>query len=112
MKKEHADEWIKALRSGKYKQGRGRLYNKGDNTYCCLGVLNALHKNKLAIESNETLDPSKGVIMSSHGLFESTSATLTWLNDEGYPDSKGEQVADSLNFDEIADIIQMCWEEL
>ena len=28
--------WIEALRSGKYKQGRRRLF--GDNTYCCLGV--------------------------------------------------------------------------
>lgn len=29
-------EWIKALRSGKYKQGRG--YLKIDGSYCCLGV--------------------------------------------------------------------------
>lgn len=30
-------QWIKALRSGKYKQTRGRL--KGDGGFCCLGVL-------------------------------------------------------------------------
>jgi hypothetical protein len=29
--------WVKALRSGGYTQGRGRL--KSGNTYCCLGVL-------------------------------------------------------------------------
>ena len=29
--------WIEALRSGDYKQGHGRL--KGDDLYCCLGVL-------------------------------------------------------------------------
>jgi hypothetical protein len=30
--------WIKALRSGKYKQAHGVL-RTGDNRYCCLGVL-------------------------------------------------------------------------
>lgn len=28
--------WVKALRSGKYKQGKGQL--RFDNTFCCLGV--------------------------------------------------------------------------
>jgi hypothetical protein len=32
--------WIKALRSGKYKQGR-RYFEK-DNRYCCLGVLSLI----------------------------------------------------------------------
>lgn len=31
--------WTDALRSGKYKQGRVKLYNTKDDTYCCLGVL-------------------------------------------------------------------------
>jgi len=31
-------KWIEALRSGKYKQGKSVLYNKDNNTYCCLGV--------------------------------------------------------------------------
>jgi hypothetical protein len=31
------NKWIAALRSGKYKQGRGRL--NGPDGYCCLGVL-------------------------------------------------------------------------
>ena len=29
---------IKALRSGKYKQGMGRLYTAKEDSYCCLGV--------------------------------------------------------------------------
>ena len=37
-------EWIKALRSGEYNQGQGRLVTK--DGYCCLGVL-AKIKNKL-----------------------------------------------------------------
>jgi hypothetical protein len=32
-------KWIKALESGKYKQGTQVLCNANDNTYCCLGVL-------------------------------------------------------------------------
>jgi len=33
---ENAKKWVKALRSGKYKQGKNSL--RVDGTYCCLGV--------------------------------------------------------------------------
>ena len=33
--------WINALRSGSYQQGRGRL--RGEDGFCCLGVLCDLH---------------------------------------------------------------------
>ncbi len=33
-------EWVKALRSGDFKQGQGAL--QVGNRYCCLGVLNKL----------------------------------------------------------------------
>lgn len=32
----NAELWVKALESGDYKQGKGRLCN--ENKYCCLGV--------------------------------------------------------------------------
>ncbi len=35
-------KWIKVLRSGEYKQGKGQLYNKFNNSYCCLGVAGSL----------------------------------------------------------------------
>jgi hypothetical protein len=38
MKPEIATIWTDALRSGKYKQGMGRL-RTANNTFCCLGVL-------------------------------------------------------------------------
>lgn len=38
--------WIKALRSGKYKQGRGMLRTR-ENTFCCLGVLCDLRSRQL-----------------------------------------------------------------
>jgi len=37
MKTDIADRWIAELRSGKYKQGTGRLNRNG--SFCCLGVL-------------------------------------------------------------------------
>lgn len=32
-------QWLKALRSGDYVQGKNHLHNHLTNTYCCLGVL-------------------------------------------------------------------------
>lgn len=39
ISKSQCIEWIAALRSDEFKQGRGKLYNKEDDSYCCLGVL-------------------------------------------------------------------------
>ena len=36
MKKTNKKLWVRALRSGKYKQGEHKLYDSGK--YCCLGV--------------------------------------------------------------------------
>ena len=36
LEKKFAVKWLKALRSGDYKQGNGFL--KSENKYCCLGV--------------------------------------------------------------------------
>lgn len=40
MNRDHALLWIDALRSGKYKKGRGSLYAQG--RYCALGVLDVV----------------------------------------------------------------------
>ena len=41
MLKKYADRWVKALRSGKYKQGTKHLtvIDAGEEKDCCLGVL-------------------------------------------------------------------------
>ena len=45
MKKQIADRWVKALRSGKYKQGKEALHwTNGEDTFCCLGVLCELYQ--------------------------------------------------------------------
>jgi hypothetical protein len=33
------EDWVKALRSGEYKQGEDLLYRSETDSYCCLGVL-------------------------------------------------------------------------
>ena len=48
MKKVVKRQWLKALRSGEYKQGNGRLYTAPqyegqDHNFCCLGVLENLY---------------------------------------------------------------------
>ena len=48
MKQEIKQQWITALRSGNYPQGRGylrRIDDDGKEGYCCLGVLCELAVN-------------------------------------------------------------------
>lgn len=54
MKKEIADEWVAALRSGKYKQAKSMLSTAGGESFCCLGVLCDLHQQ--TSEHGEWLD--------------------------------------------------------
>jgi hypothetical protein len=41
VNQEVKDQWVAALRSGEYKQGKGVLHRKvgGEDQFCCLGVL-------------------------------------------------------------------------
>jgi hypothetical protein len=50
MKKDIAKKWVKALRSGKYKQGKSYLKqfnSKGQPRHCCLGVLCELYNDTM-----------------------------------------------------------------
>lgn len=55
MNKQIKARWIKALRSGKYKQGVGVLRTE-DNKYCCLGVLCDLHSKSTGTKWKKTID--------------------------------------------------------
>lgn len=57
MKKEVADIWIKALRSGKYKQGKYVLHTD-DNKFCCLGVLCDVYNKEQKKNKKKTLKVS------------------------------------------------------
>lgn len=52
MKKDIAEKWIKALRSGDFAQGTRRL--SSDNKFCCLGVLCVLAVNEQIIPQPKT----------------------------------------------------------
>ena len=58
MKKEIAKKWVKALRSGKYKQGKGYLKqftSKNKPRHCCLGVLCELYDQQMKKNHKKTL---------------------------------------------------------
>mgnify|MGYP001565590633 CR=1 FL=1 len=61
MNKKVKKLWVKALRSGKYKQGIGNL-RCGDE-FCCLGVLCDLHRKLVRKKSVDIW----GVSCSAHG---------------------------------------------
>lgn len=42
LPKEFTTKWLEALRSGKYKQGIGFLYNKETDCYCPIGIAGKL----------------------------------------------------------------------
>jgi hypothetical protein len=75
--------WVAALRSGDYKQGRGRLVDY-KNCYCCLGVAAKLAKLSPDSESDSTSDdPAIGYrpIREHYGLTLLRQNQLTDIND-------------------------------
>lgn len=97
-----AKKWAAALRSGNYKKGVGALFKEDENSYCCLGVACEILKS-WPISTNLHLD---GTVTSK--LLGSNSPRVggiwfTNLNDVGIKT----QGLDRLNFDEIADLIEL-----
>ena len=60
MNKEIAIKWVKALRSGKYKQGKHNLCTilNGNKKFCCLGVLTDMYQKDCKAKKRKQL-PSK-----------------------------------------------------
>lgn len=122
MKPDIKEQWVGALRSGHYQQGRGRLADN-DGKYCCLGVLCELateagildkemsdqfgpiyrstadrddwDRNLLpmAVVKWAELDSRRPVVPRGASLFDTRA--LDFLNDTGK------------KFDEIADLIEV-----
>ena len=115
MKKEIAEKWVAALRSGAYSQVTGAL-TYGGNGYCCLGVLCQMAANEGATHRFESehggvytygssrdnadtaylpMDVRKWSGVGTHrGYVSSIDCSLATLNDNGK------------TFAEIADVIQ------
>lgn len=111
------EKWLTALRSGDYKQGRGRLKatKDGRTTYCCLGVLCEVAITEgvpLTVTTDSfyedltltSFDDSSAYLpeavvqwadVSTNGLFgDEGGGNLTYMNDTGK------------TFEEIADVIE------
>ena len=111
MKKEIADKWVAALRSGEYGQCTGGLTNQDRTLHCCLGVLCELAikegvpvrvKPSLAHPSWLQFDDLLGALPDSVGTWAgmtvSKGQVLAAMNDAGAP------------FVKIADAIENDWE--
>ena len=99
MNKQLKSKWIKALRSGKYKQGFGRLKQRNDTNhrpeYCCLGVLRELmpvEYQELSSRSALTLHKSQ---LRLADVSYKVQDTLVSMNDSWHN-----------TFNEIADYIE------
>ena len=82
-------KWIKALRSGDYKQATGKLV-KGtgsSRSYCCLGVagslLSAETGKKFKAFTSKDAECLNNVGLKATGLTDRTQSTLIGMNDGG-----------------------------
>ena len=95
---EKITKWIKALRSGRYKQGRGALviFKDSESCYCCLGVAEKVCKMP------ENFD---GRLTGSTVTYPELSA---WLEITARQEERLIRMNDKLqkNFSEIADYIE------
>jgi hypothetical protein len=117
MKRDIAEKWVAALRSGKYRQHRGGLTDSLGG-FCCLGVLcdlspvgqwdndayvtddiNGFHSSLSYLPDGVRMWAG---MRTDHGRYEDNLAhtTLATLNDECTP------------FEDIATIIDKNWEKL
>lgn len=110
-------KWLAALRSGKYKQGNNFMYNKNDNSYCCLGVLceieGATTKQMDKMELPHDIEMFKELVPTASELtkaqkklafnneffafsvmYKGAMTSLAYMNDDG------------ISFAEIADVIE------
>lgn len=115
MNKEIKDEWIAALRSGNYKQGRSFL-RSGSNEYCCAGVLcDILIKRgdgewKLDFESNNYKYDRSSFSLTHETLervgIHNLVQDLMCKTQEGEHSIYHMNDIMKLNFNQIADIIE------
>jgi len=139
MKKKIAEKWIKALRSGKYRQGKKVLKQRskrGVVRHCCLGVLCELyqkeHDRKMEIKQTSPAPGDEVPKDCKLYRFHDSTATLPkrvmrWAgmqSDEGFVPFdnydygyEGSKTLAELNdngcpFKEIADIIAKDWDAI
>ncbi len=80
MNKEIKAKWLKALRSGEYKQGKERLYHAG--RHCCLGVLADIQGEPIR-SRKWCKDQREEYYLTGTGLRKTASRKLATMNDDG-----------------------------
>lgn len=119
MNPEVKEQWLQALRSGEYKQGKTVLFNTSSDGFCCLGVLCDLHKKKTRLGDWDGSGYRSGMSASSIGLIYPVTE---WAGLEGYTSeiplplkvrdtNKILNLPDAndlydLNFSQIADLVE------
>lgn len=84
LKKIYKAKWIRALRSGKYKQAQEILYDPKTRGYCCLGVAKRIFKLKKYTCKNEVSDEVLSAkSLEQMRLTDKEQRTLASMNDEG-----------------------------
>lgn len=134
LPKKDREEWLKALRSGKYRQSTGVLYNNMDDGFCCLGVfchLKGVEESKfqnygmpVSLIEEENLDidmPSlfkENTIMQSLTLSDKSTVTVTtaWkkekeivkskLTESNFTNFLASLNDEGFSFEKIADVIE------
>lgn len=100
------EDWLDALRSGKFKQGRVVL-RTNDDRYCCLGVLAEIHPDFTYLGNEGDLEYGLNKYKYCYGMISSAfldnefmhaevQSALTQMNDFGF------------TFADIADVIEEC----
>jgi hypothetical protein len=117
MNPEIKDRWLRALRSGEYRQGRGRL--KGTSTfdgsarYCCLGVLCELAVQDGVIPAPEETGPRS--LYGSDGELtwsDLPTSVAAWagLDDHDPAPATGRKLSDrnddGWSFEDLANLIE------
>lgn len=126
MRKDIADKWVAALRSGEYKQRKFYLASPGPFVesglqYCCLGVL-----CEIAIKEGVKLNRVETTIISpvAYGANEETKYlpsevkdwAMMWNTSGALKDGSYRDLAalndEGFSFEQIADAIEKNWELL
>ena len=94
MKPEIKKLWVKALRSGEYKQGHDAL-RPTPNTFCCLGVLCNLHAQAHPKIAAKQKDPEQ-YLGKTYSL---PDAVMKW---SGIKDKMGDEVCIHGDYDRLA----------
>lgn len=122
MKKEYADKWVAALRSGEFKQTTGGL--KDEVGHCCLGVLCELVEPGSLVQNDEghygyadrgfEEEVLPGPIQKIVGMQSELGNILLELDGTRPNNTSLADLNDKarLDFKAIADIIEKHWEKL